>query len=54
MFKLILNEVGREHGITFKGEVGSSVDFLNITVTLHPDGKLTTRMYVKPTDATQP
>ena len=53
IFRLALNEVGREYGITFKGEVGCAVDFLDTTVTLHPDGRLTTKMYVKPTDASR-
>ena len=52
-FKSILNEVGIAHGITFKGDVGKSVDFLDTTVSLHPDGKLVTKLYVKPTDATR-
>ena len=53
MFKLALNKVGKRHGITFKGEVGSSVDFLDTTVTLSIEGRLTTKMYVKPTDASR-
>ena len=48
-----MNEIGVEHGITFKGEVNSSVDFLDTTVTLNPNGNLSTKMYVKPTDATR-
>ena len=52
-FKSILNEVGIKHGITFKGEVGKTVDFLDITVSLTSDGKLRTKMFVKPTDATR-
>ena len=51
-FKSILNEVGTVHNITFKGSVGISIDFLDTTVSLHPDGRLTTKLYVKPTDAT--
>ena len=53
MFKLALNKVGKIHGIAFKGDVGPSVDFLDTTVTLSSDGKLTTKMYVKPTDASR-
>ena len=53
VFKGLLNEVGRNHGITFKGDVGKSVDFLDISVDLHLNGKLTTKMFVKPTDATR-
>ena len=53
MFKATLNEVGVTHGITFKGVVGESVDFLDTSVTLQPDGRLTTTMFVKPTDATR-
>ena len=52
-FKAVLNEVGCEHGVTFKGMVGESVDFLDTTVTLQVDGRLTTTMFVKPTDATR-
>ena len=33
--------------------MGKSIDFLHTTVTLHQDGKITTKMYVKPTDATR-
>ena len=53
IFKTVLNEIGSEHGITFKGEVGKSVDFLDTTVNLHPNGSFTTKMFVKPTDATR-
>ena len=52
-FKATLNEIGAKHGITFKGEVGKSVDFLDTTVSLQPDGRLTTKMFVKPTDASR-
>ena len=45
--------MGIKHGITFKGEVGKTVDFLDITVSLTSDGKLRTKMFVKPTDATR-
>ena len=53
LFKSTLNEIGSQHGITFKGDVGKAVDFLDITINIHPDGSLTTKMYVKPTDATR-
>ena len=52
-FKLALNEVGTKHGITFKGDVRKTVDFLDCTVYLQPNGCLTTKMYVKPTDASR-
>ena len=51
-FKTVLNEVGIKHGITFKGEVGNTVDFLDVSVTLNGT-HFTTKMYVKPTDATR-
>ena len=51
-FKAILNEVGKTVGITFKGEVGKSVDFLDMTVELK-DGHLSTKMYIKPTDSSR-
>ena len=51
-FKAVLNEVGDQHGITFKGEVGASIDFLDVSVTLN-DSHFTTKMYVKPTDASR-
>ena len=53
IFKTALNELGSGYGITFKGEVGKSVDFLDTTVNLNHNGRLTTKMYVKPTDATR-
>ena len=52
-FQSALNEIGTKHGITFKGSVGKSVDFLDTTITLNPDSSLSTKMYVKPTDATR-
>ena len=52
-FKAILNEVGSRHGMTFKGAVDRSVDFLDTTVSLQDDCTLTTKMFVKPTDATR-
>ena len=51
-FKEALNRVGTEHGITFKGEVGTSVDFLDVSVTLN-DSHFCTKMYIKPTDASR-
>ena len=52
-FKSALNEVGVKFGITFKGDVGKNVDFLDCTVMLQPGGIISTKMYVKPTDATR-
>ena len=52
MFKTVLNKVGSEYGITFKGEVGTSIDFLDVSVTLR-DTHFITRMYIKPTDASR-
>ena len=43
IFKNTLNEMGSKHGITFKGEVGKSVDFLDTTVNLHSNGSLTNK-----------
>ena len=34
-FRSALNKVGIEYGITFKGDVGKSVDFLDCTIMLH-------------------
>ena len=45
--------MGTDHGITFKGSVGKSVDFLDCTVDLKPNGCLTTKLYTKPTDASR-
>ena len=53
VFKGTLNKVGKVSGITFKGEVGKSVDFLDMTISLLPDGNLKTKLFVKPTDATR-
>ena len=55
LFKSALNKVGGrdEIGITFKGEVSQSVDFLDVTVNLEKDGKFTTKLFVKPTDASR-
>ena len=53
-FKKVLNEVGDDlHGITFKGDVSKSVDFLDATITLKQKGKISTSLYVKPTDSTR-
>ena len=53
MFLTVLNEVGSGVGITFTGEVGVSVDFLDVTVTLTRDGSFNTKLYTKPTDASR-
>ena len=51
IFKTKLNKIGdSECGMTFKGTVDTSVDFLDVTLRLKNDGFSTT-MYVKPTDA---
>ena len=45
-FKKVLNEVGDDlHGITFKGDVSKSVDFLDATITLKQKGKISTSLY---------
>ena len=49
-----MNEVGDDKlGITFTGEVGHTVHFLDVSVTLQGDGKIHTKLYVKPTDASR-
>ena len=53
LFQSTLNEIGSENGMTFKGEVGRKVDFLDVTVELGRNGKLTTCLFVKPTDASR-
>ena len=53
LFKAALNEIGRNVGITFKGEVGTSVDFLDVTVELTKHGHFNTKLYTKPTDASR-
>ena len=53
LFRTALNEVGKTVGITFKGEVSESVDFLDVTVALTKDGLFNTKLYVKPTDASR-
>ena len=51
-FKTALNKIGKKHGITFKGEVGTSIDFLDVSVTLN-ETHFSTKMYIKPTDASR-
>ena len=46
-FRSTLNKVEIEYGITFKGDVGKSVDFLDCTIMLHTGGHISTKMYVK-------
>ena len=53
LFRAALNEIGKTVGITFKGEVGKSVDFLDVTVGLTKEGCFSTKLYVKPTDASR-
>ena len=53
LFLAAINEIGVDVGITFTGEVGESIDFLDVTVTLTKDGCFNTKLYVKPTDATR-
>ena len=53
LFRTALNKVGETIGITFKGDVGKSVDFLDVTVTLTESGSFDTQLYVKPTDASR-
>ena len=45
-----INEFGSSIGLTFKGEVQKSVNFLDITTTME-NGTISTSLYVKPTDA---
>ena len=48
MFKTALNRIGDAmYGLTFKGDVGPTVDFLNVSITR----KLETKLFIKPTDA---
>ena len=54
-FKLFLemvNKVGEEFGVTFTGDCGKSVEFLDVTTRLE-NGSVETTMYVKPTDCTR-
>ena len=53
LFRVALNEIGKAVGITFKGEVGKSVDFLDVTITLTNEGSFNTKLFVKPTDASR-
>ena len=53
LFLTALNEVGDDVGITFTGEVGTSVDFLDVTVQLTKHGLFNTKLYTKPTDASR-
>ena len=46
LFKTALNNVGKDAGITFKGEVDKSIDFLDVTVTLTKDGLFDTKLYL--------
>ena len=50
IFKTTINEVGRTYGITFTGECGKSVVFMDVTTIITPRG-LETTMFVKPTDS---
>ena len=54
LFLAALNRVGGSNfGITFKGAVGPEVDFLDISISLKSNGKLETKLFVKPTDASR-
>ena len=50
IFKSVINEVGKMYRITFTGECGKSVVFLNVT-TINVVGDLETTMFVKDTDS---
>ena len=52
-FKSVLNRIGNEDGITFKGGVKPSVDFLDARVRLITDGMIKTKLFVKPTDVSR-
>ena len=53
-FIAAMNRIGsRDHGITFTGAVGLTIDFLDVSVTLKPAGKVETKLFVKPTDASR-
>ena len=52
LFKAALNKVGLDNGMTFKGNIGTSIDFLDVSVTLRGT-HFSTKMYVKPTDASR-
>ena len=47
-----VNCVGKEFGVTFTGDCGTSVEFLDVTTRLE-NGSVETTMYVKPTDSTR-
>ena len=47
-----VNSIGSTYGITFTGECDKTVQFLDVTTSLD-EGKLSTTMYVKPTDSTR-
>jgi hypothetical protein len=49
-FLTMFNEVGKGFGVTMKGECSESVVFLDVTTNI-TEGRLTTTMYVKPTDS---
>ena len=54
MFIAAVNKVGKTcYGITFTGGVGSTVDFLDVSITLKCNGELETKMFIKPTDASR-
>ena len=47
-----VNEVGQTFGVTFTGDCGQSVEFLDVTTSIC-DGHLKTVLYIKPTDSTR-
>ena len=49
-FLKAFNEVGREYGITLKGEVSDNVNFLDVT-TMLVNKEIRTCLFIKPTDA---
>ena len=52
VFLEAVNKIGIEFGVTFTGECGTSVEFLDVTTKIK-DGCIVTNMYVKPTDCTR-
>ena len=44
---------GAKYGITFKGDVALTVDFLHVSITLKESGILETKLFIKPTDASR-
>ena len=52
LFLEMVNGVGKEFGVTFTGDCGTSVEFLDVTTKL-VGGTVETTMYVKPTDSTR-